>query len=331
LGNKPLSLEHVQKFIPQIQARARLTQAIREFFCARDFLEVETPSLVFFPESEPLIEPFQTRFKPEDPAKKAQDLYLISSPELAMKRMVCAGLPRIFQISRVWRNGEEEGWHNPEFSLLEWYRAYADRQAIQKDIEHLLPELAALFEKFPKPIDFTPPYEEIPLKEAFRRWAHVDLEDAQDFETLKQSAIGAGMEIDPRISSWRELFGRIFVERVEPRLPRERPFFLVQYPAQEASLAKLSEDSPLWSERFELYVGGLEIANGFSELNNPGEQMERFKKNSAREMDPDFVAALTYGMPPSAGVALGVDRLLMALTGVQEIAQVLAFPFSHRR
>ncbi len=299
-----------------LELRDRVVRGIRAFFYRRGFVEVETPNLVPAPGQEVHLEALPVTCHGGDGRPRRR--WLHTSPEYAMKRLLSRGMERIFQISKVWRDGEGGGLHQVEFTMLEWYRAGTDYHTLMDDCQGLLRETARRAGTFPRlgragnRVAVDEPFERITVKEAFRR--HAGLE-----------AVPAGDD---------DLFFRTFLEQVEPRLGRERPTFLTEYPARMAALARLKPDDPSVAERFELYAGGLELANAFSELNDAAEQRRRFlaeqeeRKNADREvypLDEDFLADLER-MPPSAGIALGVDRLVMLAAGADSIAQVVAFP-----
>ncbi len=287
-----------------LEARARIIREIRAFFVDRGFLEVETPHRIPAPAPEAHID-----------AVAASGWWLHTSPELAMKRLLAAGHDRIFQVCRCWRDGERGRLHLSEFTLLEWYRAGADYQALMDDCEALFRALAGQegrFEWGGRRVGVAGPWPRIPVEEAFRRYA--------------------GEDADRAVCSGE--FDRILVERVEPALAgASTPVFLVDYPAPLAALSRLKPGRPDRAERFELYAAGLELANGFSELTDPAEQRARFRAEAEQRAgagkpaypSPEpFLAALGR-MPSSAGIALGVDRLVMLLTGAASVDDVVAF------
>lgn len=313
--------------------RAALRRAIRDYFDALGFLEVETGQLVGEPGQEPTLEPFCTG-----------DRFLVTSPELRMKRLLAAGYERIYELSHAYRGGVGEltDWHHPEFTLLEWYRAFAAGDALIPDLEGLFREAAlrltgsAEFRRGDRRIDLTAPFERLQVSAAFAEYAGIDLEPFLDgeVERFRASARRAGFSVSEE-ESGETLFFRIFLDRVEGRLGLERPTILSGYPLQMAALATVDEDDPRLASRFECYALGVELANAFTELNDPEEQQQRFLAERERKrrdgLDPGpmperFLAALGRGMPPSAGIALGVDRLLMLIIGCERIADTLPFP-----
>ncbi len=282
-------------------------------------MEVETPALVGAPAPEPSIETFRipsAGFSASTPGKR-HDLFLAPSPELAMKRLLAQGMDRIFQITHVFRKEERGGLHLPEFTMLEWYRVGCDYLALMDDCESLLPAAAMVVrDDFVVPLpgggacSVEPPFHRLAVNEAFERYA----------------GWVPGPCPDP------DRFDMDMVEKVEPNLPVDRPLFLMDYPASMASLARLKPNNPEVAERVELYAGGMELANGFSELNDPEEQARRFRTDMERRrelglqaypMPEDFLRDLSR-MPPAAGMAMGIDRLMMFLLGVRDIGEVVA-------
>ncbi len=313
-----------------------MNAGLRRFFIGAGYLEVETPCLVPHPAMEPHIDAFRVPFVPETDVGTRRDLFLHSSPEYAMKRLLADGSGAIFQLCKVFRNGEVSQAHNPEFSMLEFYRPHVDYRAIMADLEQSLAEASRsvaaavgvrtdLFERLP--------YERVTVRDALLRATGIDLRECGDAETLGAAAKRAGVRVDPS-DSFDDLFFRLFLERVEPGLGRERPTYLVDYPRSMASLARLSPDDPTVAERFELYAEGVELANGFSELTDAEEQRRRLLEERALrerlgrpayDVDERFLEALAR-MPPAGGVAAGLDRVLMLLTGSAHIRDVLLFP-----
>jgi lysyl-tRNA synthetase class 2 len=323
-------------------ARAQLCAAIRSFFLARRFDEVETPCLVPAPAMEPHIDAFEAAFVPGTGGGR-QSLWLHSSPEYAMKRLLAAGWERIFQIARVFRNGEVSTHHNPEFTLLELYRTGTDYRGIMEDVETLVERCAqalspsgeAKARRGQTELDLSVPFERMTVAEAFSRLAGIDLSGCSgNADALRAAAVTKGFPVGPEGEGFDDLFFRVFLEAIEPRLGQSKPTFLLDWPASMAALARLKPEDPRWAERFELYAGGLELANGFSELNDAGEQRRRLVEEQALRrrlgrpvypIDERFVEAVGE-MPPASGVAVGLDRLLMLLTGAEKIEDVLLFP-----
>jgi lysyl-tRNA synthetase class 2 len=296
-------------------SRARLMEHTRFRLGARGYLEVETPLMVTAPGMEPQIAAFETDFVPEMEGTKARRLYLHTSPEYAMKRLIAEGFGHVFQLCKVFRNGEVASTHNPEFTMLEFYRSPGTVEGLLSDLEDLVRALARQPWVAPQAQLLDQPFRRLTVNEAFRRHAAQGMppSDAPDFE---------------------EQFFRRFLEEVEPALALGPPVFLTEYPASMAALARLNPENPQVSERFELYAGGFELANGFGELNDSPEQRRRLLAEQALRrsrgrpvypLDERFLEAVGR-MPPSAGVALGMDRLLMLLLGKRRIDEVLLFP-----
>jgi lysyl-tRNA synthetase class 2 len=335
--------------IEMARARARLQGAVRAHLAARGFDEVETPCLVPAPGMEPHIHAFETAFVPETGVPEAgggsgdaRPLWLHSSPEYAMKRLLADGFDRIFQFARVFRNGEISSNHNPEFTMLEMYRAGTDQRGIMEDLEQaveagaraLHPGGGTQLRWRGHAVDFAAPFDRVSVAEAFAR-AGVNLESCgEDERKLRAAAIARGLDGGPEGERFDDVFFRIFLQAVEPTLGHSRPVYLTDWPASMAALARIRKDDPRWAERFELYAAGLEMANGFSELNDAAEQRRRLleeqgeRRRLARPvypLDERFLAAVGR-MPDAGGVALGLDRLLMLLTGAERIRDVLLFP-----
>jgi lysyl-tRNA synthetase class 2 len=309
----------VQRFMADrigqnLRDRARALAVIRRFFSAREFLEVDTPALVPSPGLDLHLDAVTT-----------DGGYLITSPEYQMKRLLVGGVPRQFQIAHVFRRGEIGTRHNPEFTMLEWYRAFAGVEHIMRDTEELVTELVTAFSGEAKlsaegtVITVAPPFPRLTVAQAFERFAGVT--ETEMFRLVREDS---------------DAFFRLLVERVEPELERATtPIFLVDYPIEHASLARAKPSDPRVCERFELYLGGLELCNGFGELTDPSEQRRRLVADQRARaaagkavypIDERFLAALAAGMPPSAGNALGVDRVVALCLGEREVGRVMPFP-----
>jgi lysyl-tRNA synthetase class 2 len=308
-SNDPSSLlerETLAAKKPTLWLRAGVVQAIRHFFTERNYLEVETPSLIPAPAPELHID-----------AIRAGGGFLHTSPELCMKRLLAAGYPRIFQVCRCFRQGERGGRHLPEFTLLEWYRTGTDYLGLMAECEDMVAfvleqlGLSAVLEFQGKALDLRRPWLRFTVHEAFERFASIPLEQA----------LACGR------------FDEVLVVEIEPHLGFPKPLFLYQYPAALAALSRLSKHAPGAAERFELYAAGVELANAFSELTDPEEQRARFEMELAKRkqngqtvypMPEKFLRSLS-SMPDSAGIALGVDRLVMLLSNQTEIDPVVSF------
>ncbi len=289
-----------------LQQRAHILQEIRKFFVEEGYLEVETPHRIPAPAPESHID-----------AVPSDTWFLHTSPELCMKRMVAAGYERIFQICRSWRERERGRLHLPEFTLLEWYQAGGDYRSLMGQCEELIRSVAramGLGQKVVfrgRDIDLSQPWEKVSVKETFRCYARTSVPEALE----------------------KGIFDEIMVQDIEPNLGVGKPTFIYDYPAQRGALARLKEEDGTVAERFELYIGGLELANGFSELVDSEEQKKRFQaENENRQSKgkpiysiPEKFLAELDEMPPSAGVALGVDRLAMVFLDSDTIDEVVAF------
>jgi lysyl-tRNA synthetase class 2 len=308
---------------PTLEARARIVAGVRAHFTGEGFVEVETPALQVCPGLEPHLHAFETELS-SPTGDGSVRRYLHTSPELSMKKLVVAGMPRIFQIAHAFRNEERGATHHPEFTLLEWYRAEADVTSLYADCEALLCVAArcagtrALRHRGVV-CDPAAPSERLTVAEALA--AHAGVEVC----ALREKAGDA----------FEDELHRTFLERVESHLGVGRATLLVDWPIELAALARQKPGQPDVAERVELYACGLELANGFGELTDPLEQRRRFEHDRARKralygreypIDPDFMAALAHGMPACAGMALGLDRLVMLATGCDHIEDVLWAP-----
>ncbi|MCX5909603.1 MAG: EF-P lysine aminoacylase EpmA [Deltaproteobacteria bacterium] len=315
-------------------------RGIRQFFQEEGFVEIETPLLVSSPGMEPHLSALEVDCTLPNGTRRSK--YLHTSPEYAMKKLLGEGWEKIFQICRVFRDEELGPTHQIEFTMLEWYRAHADYREIMVDCERLL---GSLTEKIldrqdlsyqGKNLTFTPPFERITVARAMSLYGGCDIVLNRDADSLLAAARAQGYIFDPRETySFDDVFFKVFLESVEKRLGSPKPTILYDYPSTMAALARLKPDNPLWAERFELYIAGLEMANAFSELNDPVEQRNRFENDQRLRaelgkpvyaIDEELLQALSR-MPPSAGIALGVDRLVMLLSDAASIEEVLAFPF----
>lgn len=322
-----------------MRRRAALAAALRAQLLSMGYDEVETPLLVPAPGMEPAIQAFGSRFVPELGGLTARPIWLHTSPEYAMKRLLADGWERLFQLCKVFRNGEVSPTHNPEFTLLEFYRAGIDYHALMDDLEQLVKALhsatgGGVLERGGCRVAMDVPFERVTVREAMRRETGLDIAELQETEALRAAARAAGYPISDGATSWDDVFFSVFVSAVEPRLGATRPTFLIEYPAHMAALARLKPGEPQVAERFELYAAGLELANGFSELTDGAEQRQRLvqeqeeRRAAGREvypLDERFLEAVAR-MPPASGVAVGFDRLAMLLLGVERIEELLLFP-----
>jgi lysyl-tRNA synthetase class 2 len=304
-----------------IRARATVLKKIREFFDQRDFVEVTTPCLVTAPDPAVHLDSFETQVAL--PTGEKRTLYLSTSPEHHMKRLVAMGMERIYQLVPFFRDGEMTELHNPEFLGLEWYEAATSveecMQRTEQLVAHIHPELK-------------PPFLRMTVAEALRDLGGVAV--AKDFSNLREAVEGAGIAADTS-DGFDDLVNRVLIERVEPKLPGLGAVFLCDYPAPMAALARLRPERPEVAERFELFAGGLELCNGYGELTDWKEQRQRFLSQLEERsrlgkivppLDQAFLQALEAGMPPCSGCALGVDRLVMLVCGKKKLCEVMAFP-----
>lgn len=318
-----------------LQLRARTLQSIRTFFNQQGFLEVDTPIMVRCPGQEPHISAFETTFE-------TQTYYLHTSPEYAMKRLLCAGYEKIYQICKTFRDEPLGKMHNPEFTMLEWYRTQADYTDIMHDTEQLIYTLAqtltgqSTLQYNNHTIDLTPPWPRLSLSEALEKYAQITTDPFTHTHTFIQQARAQGhTNVLPEDSADTAFF-KVFLDAVEKHLGTTKPTFLIDYPASMAALAQCKPHAPHLAERFELYMVGIELANAFTELTDPIEQRQRFlqEQDERRQengplypIDETFLNALENGMPPSGGIALGIDRLVMLFAQAQSIQEIIAFPF----
>ena len=364
-------------FKDRLRMRTLLIGKIREFFLREGFLDVETPELVRLPGMEPHLDVFKTRFRSWQAEEKkdhsangslhgqtSYDMYLITSPEYAMKKLLVAGFEKVFQICKSFRNKEHlSELHNPEFTMIEWYRAYASYLEIMDDTEKLVNELAKFVNGKAeilwggragggdggaagenggapvaaggrKSVDVSLPWPRVKVKDLFKEIAGINEDVLVDAELLRKAVAAKGYKVDEK-TAYEDLFYEVFMKEIEPKLGLEKPVIVYDYPVQMAALAKKSADDPRFAERFEVYIAGLELCNAFTELNDPVEQKARLEAERLErqkmgkndyEVDQSFIDALAFGMPPSGGIALGVDRLVMLILGVADINDVLFFP-----
>jgi lysyl-tRNA synthetase class 2 len=311
--------------------RNKIISAIREFLNSKGFIEVETPMLQVVPGGA-TARPFITYHN-----ALGINLYLRIAPELFLKRLIVGGFEKVYEINRNFRNEGIDTKHNPEFTMLEWYWAYADYNDNMKLTEELITYVARkvlgkLKIKYQgKDINLTPPWPRIPMIEALKEFVGIDVE-GKSVEELRNLCEKKGLEIKRGISKG-EIIAGLFEELVQPKL--FQPTFIIDYPLEVSPLAKEKKDNPQLVERFELIIAGEEIANAYSELADPIEQKKRFLEQlekrrrgdeEAHMMDEDFIEALEYGMPPTSGCGIGVDRLVMLFTDSPSIRDVILFP-----
>jgi lysyl-tRNA synthetase class 2 len=312
--------------------RTQTLRAMRSFLDSRDFLEVETPAL------QPLYGgaaalPFETHHKAYD-----QTLYLRISDELYLKRLVVGGLDRVYEIAHNFRNEGVSRKHNPEFTMMECYQAYADYRDMMELTESMIAEIArsvrgdTKIEYQGQSIELGGAWPRVSLRDAILENTGVDILEADELETLQAAARGKGLE-PGGAPTWAKLVDDLFSDHVEPGLIQ--PVFITDYPQELSPLAKRSPENPRLVERFEPFVAGMEVGNAFSELNDPDDQRERLEAQTrAREagdeeahpLDEDYIRALEHGLPPTGGLGIGVDRLVMLLADASHIREVILFP-----
>jgi lysyl-tRNA synthetase, class II len=305
--------------------RSKVIAAIRRWLDARDFLEVETPIL------QPLYggalaRPFTTHHNALD-----RELFLRIAPELYLKRLIVGGLERVYEIGKDFRNEGLSPKHNPEFTMLEWYEAYADYEDIAAELEELVAFVAKEID-YAGEIDFATPWTRVTLRDAILDKTGVDVLAHRDSDALVAAAKQRGITLDPT-EVWPQLVDELLSKHVEPAL--ENPTFITDYPVELSPFAKAHRSEPGLVERFECFAGGMEFSNAFTELNDPDEQRARFEEQNrhsaagddeAQPYDEDFVRALEQGMPPTGGIGIGIDRLVMLLSGRSSIREVVLFP-----
>jgi len=314
------------------KVRSQVITAIHQFLNERGFLEVETP--VLQPSAGgALARPFITHHHALD-----QDFYLRIAPELHLKRLIIGGFDKVYELGRIFRNEGISTKHNPEFTMLESYEAYADYNDVMKMVEEMVSEVCQQVLGTDKVefggnnLNFKPPWQRLELRQAIIEYSGIDFEEYPDADSLRAEMLRLKMEVDPQKSRGR-LIDELISTFVEPNLIQ--PTFILDYPVELSPLAKTKPDDERLVERFEAFAGGMEIANAFTELNDPIEQRERFLQQQKERqaegeaievIDEDFLTALEYGMPPTGGLGVGIDRLVMLLTNQPSIREVILFP-----
>ncbi|PRR73961.1 Lysine--tRNA ligase [Moorella humiferrea] len=339
-GLKDVDLRYRQRYLdlivnPEVKdvfiTRAKILRAIRSFLDARGFLEVETPSMHAIPGGA-AARPFITHHNALD-----IDLYLRIALELHLKRLLVGGLEKVYEMGRVFRNEGISTKHNPEFTMIELYQAYADYE----DMMHLLEEMVAYVAAEAlgrttvtyqgEEINLTPPWPRLTMFAAIEKYTGVDFSRLNE-EEARRAAMELGVELEPGLD-WGKIINEVFEAKVEPHLIQ--PTFILDYPVAISPLAKRKKDNPELTYRFEAFIAGRELANAFSELNDPLDQRRRFEEQMAARaagdeeahmLDEDFLRALEYGMPPAGGMGIGIDRLVMILTDSPSIRDVILFP-----
>jgi len=323
--------------------RETVTDTIRKFFKERGFREMFTPILVPVPSVEANLEVFETQLRTATGKKRRG--FLIMSPEYSLKKLLAAGAGNIFEITRSFRNEEEaSGSHNPEFSILEWYRTNANYLMIMEDFEELFTKIVQVTrgdkgaDKFTyqgQEYDLTRPWMRISVAEAFEKYAGIKTEAMLSETELMAEAKKRGYQVAEN-TTWEQVFYQIFFNEIETKLKAaRRPVFVYDYPASQAALSRKKAEDPRFAERFEVYLAGLELGNCFSELTDAAEQSLRLEADVAERKrlgkteypaDADLIAALKSGVPETAGIAVGVDRLVMLAADAAGISETLLFP-----
>ena len=325
--------------IQRLKHRQAIIKGIRSFLDARDYLEVETPILQVSPCMDTHIHAFSTRFK-DISLEEKQTFYLHTSPEFGMKKLLSAGCERIYQICHVFRNADDTKLHSPEFTMIEWYNTDYSYEELMDEAVELVKACgdAVGTNRFTwegHKVDVQAEWERISVAEAFLKYADIDLDKyLEDRDGLAAALKAKNLHVADD-DNWGDLFHRAMLEYVEPKLGMECGTVLYDYPKRLAALAQVKKDNPKYAERFELYIAGVELANGFGELTDPIEQRQRFvAEMEAKEklygerypVDEQFIAALEQGLPACSGIALGIDRLVMLATGATHISDVLWHP-----
>ena len=308
--------------VPNLLKRAEMMAGIRRFFSDRGVLEVETPCMSQATVTDVHLVPFETRFVGPGHSQ-GMNLYLMTSPEYHMKRLLAAGCGPIYQLCRSFRNEEMGRYHNPEFTMLEWYRPCYDMYRLMNEVDDLLQQVLECS-----------PAESLSYQQAFQRHLEIDPLSA-DKQQLREVAARLDLSNIADTEEDRDtLLQLLFAMGVEPHIGKDKPTFVYHFPASQAALAQISTEDHRVAERFEVYFRGVELANGFHELTDAGEQQQRFeqdnRKRAAKELpqqpvDVNLLEALKAGMPDCSGVALGVDRLMMLALNAESLSEVIAF------
>ncbi len=317
------------------ETRLQILRLIREFFWSQNFVEAETPVAVRFPGQEPYLNPVAVDFL--DPLKTSYRLYLRTSPEFALKKLLATGIEKIFEIGKCFRNEESfGGTHNTEFTMIEWYRAPGTYKEIMDDTENLFKYVGEKIGKNKlkyrdQEIDLSGQWERSSVKELWQKYICVNLDDYLEIQPMRKLVLDLGFTVDEK-DEYEDLFYKIFLNKIENNLGKDVPIFVYDYPASLCSLSRKCENDERYAQRFEVYVGGLELANAFGELTDFKLQQENLQKDKElRErlgrptwaVDPSFIAALESGIKPAGGIALGVDRMVLLFTGARDINEVI--------
>jgi lysyl-tRNA synthetase class 2 len=328
--------------------REKVLTAIRTFFFNRAFHEIETPILIARPPAESYLDVFETTLL--DRNRQPYKAYLSTSPEVPLKKLMVAGLGDCFSITKSFRNMEtQSNTHNPEFTILEWYRVGADYKEIMKDCEELLlfintyllrsieenrAKNTHVLKYQGKQVDLSAPWERLTVSQAFEKWAKVNFDEFLEEASARRIAQSKGYSVEAN-TTWEELYNQIFLNEIEPNLGKGKPTILYEFPASMGALARKKASDPRVAERFEYYIEGLELGDCYSELTDWKEQQNRFEVELAEirrsgktvyDYDHDFIEALKEGLPDCSGIAVGVDRLVMLFADTKKIQDTLFFP-----
>jgi len=327
--------------------REQVIDAVRSFFKQSGYHEVETPLMAACPGAEPYLNLFETTLQRLD--GRAQAAYLLTSPEYAMKKLVVAGMGNIFQICKTFRNNESlGGTHNPEFTILEWYHVGVDYLELMREFEAIMMFIcravgrdSAHFVYQGREYNLSQPYLRFSVAELFERFVGLSADQLLDVKALRQAAAARGYDLAGldglnREMVWEELYNQLFLNEIESQLASfSQPVIVYDYPAPQAALARKKASDPRFAERFEVYLGGIELGNAFGELTDAVEQEARLRQDlvlrqelgkKPQPIDQDFIDALHQGMPETSGIAVGIDRLVMLMADAASIEETLFFP-----
>lgn len=335
----------MSKLLQNIILREKVIDTIRNFFKKEKFHEVQTPLLVPSVIPESYLEHFVTTLF--DRKRNKKRMFLTSSPEASLKKLIASGIGNCFEITRSFRNGETDSLlHSTEFTILEWYRVGVDYRKLMEDCENLFMHIyknlktrnsnvksnKILYQK--QKIDLSPAWERISVIETLKKYANIDFDDIVDIDKIRRIARSKGYNIN-KDNTWEEIFNQIFFNEVEPHLgTKGKPTIIYDYPKEMAALAKIKKDDPRIAQRFELYIGGLELGDCYTELTDWKEQEQRFKnelriirnsKKTTVRPDKSFIQALKKGLPECSGMAMGVDRLVMLFGDIKDIKETLMY------
>lgn len=317
------------------ETRLQILRLVREFFWSHNFVEAETPIALRLPGQEPYLNPMPVDFF--DPYLKSTKFYLRTSPEYALKKLLATGYEKVFEIGKCFRNEESfGGTHNPEFTMIEWYRSPGTYFDFMDDAENLFKYIGAKLSidklKYREyEIVLSTKWQRLKVKDLWQKYIGVNLDDFLQVEPMKVLAKDLGFQIEES-DEYEDLFYKIFLNKIEPFLGLEAPVFVCDYPSQMCTLSRKCDYDDRYAERAELYIGGLELANGFGELVDAELQSHNLNKDRALRqklnrptwpLDKDFIKALESGIKPSGGIALGVDRMVVLFTGAQDINEVI--------